>query len=202
MLKKLSTLCLAIIISASPAFANSSVVTGDIAPDFEFTDTNGNTQKLSDLKGNPVVLEWSNHSCPYVIKHYETGNMQKLQKAATENNVTWLTIVSSAEGKQGHTTIEQANKIVSDNKASPTAKILDASGEIGNLYGARTTPHMYVIDKDGILVYQGAIDDNNSHKPDTVESAHNYVTAALESLKKGEAVETSSTKPYGCGVKY
>ena len=202
MFKKLSILCAALLMMATPAAAETAVTTGQQAPDFEFTDTYGQSHKLSDFQGNPVVLEWSNHACPFVVKHYESGNMQKLQKAAATENVTWLTIVSSAEGKQGFTTADGANKIVEEHGAQPTYKTLDSSGEIGQLYGAKTTPHMFVIDKDGILVYQGAIDDNNSHKISTVEGAHNYVTAALESLKSGAPVEASETRPYGCGVKY
>lgn len=187
---------------STPSMAETSVKTGQQAPDFEFTDTYGATHKLSDFQGNPVVLEWSNHGCPFVIKHYESGNMQKLQEMAIADNVTWLTIVSSAEGKQGFTTADGANQIVEEQKASPTYKTLDPSGTIGHLYGAKTTPHMFVIDKDGILVYQGAIDDNNSHKISAVEGAHNYVIAALESLKNGTEIKVQETQPYGCGVKY
>ncbi|MFA7277334.1 MAG: redoxin family protein [Pseudobdellovibrionaceae bacterium] len=175
---------------------------GKPAPDFTALDTNGKSVTLSGLKGHPVVLEWTNHQCPFVVKQYGSGNMQALQKEATADGVTWISIVSSAEGKEGSTSAEEANKIVADQKASPTHKILDSKGEIGHLYGAKTTPHMFVVDKDGVLAYAGAIDDNDSFDPATVKDAKNYVRAALADLKDGKAVETASTNPYGCGVKY
>tara|TARA_B100001971_G_C18145581_1_gene512880 strand:- start:362 stop:1024 length:663 start_codon:yes stop_codon:yes gene_type:complete len=186
----------------APMAANAANV-GEAAPAFSVQDTNGNTVNLSELKGKTVVLEWTNHQCPYVRKHYDTKNMQNSQKTATADEDTiWLTVVSSAPGKQGYVSAEEANKIVEDEGAMPTAKILDPSGELGKLYEAKTTPHMYVIDAEGNLAYQGAIDSNSSFKAETVEGATNYVLAALDSLEKGEAVEVSSTKPYGCGIKY
>lgn len=183
-----------------PAYANVEV--GAAAPDFEATDTNGNPFKLSDHKGKVVVLEWTNHQCPFVWKHYSEGNMQATQKKARELGAEWVTIVSSAPGRQGHVSAEEANKIVADEGAVITAKILDESGEIGKKYGAKTTPHMFVIDEEGMIVYAGAIDSNSSPNPKAIADATNYVTAALESLKAGEKIEVSQSKPYGCAVKY
>lgn len=191
---------IALLFTAAPAVAG--VEAGAAAPDFTATDVNGNEVTLSALKGKTVVLEWTNHQCPFVVKHYDTGNMQKLQKAANDNGVVWISIVSSAEGRQGHVSAEEAKKIASDAGAVPTHKILDASGEIGQAYGAKTTPHMFVINAEGNVVYAGAIDDNPSPRKSTVEDAKNYVTAALEALAAGKDVETTSTQPYGCSVKY
>ncbi|MCC7304696.1 MAG: redoxin domain-containing protein [Alphaproteobacteria bacterium] len=196
LLLALSTLILAI----SPALAAPEV--GKPAPDFSATDIAGKPFKLSDHKGKIVVLEWTNHECPFVMKHYETGNMQKTQKAATDKGAEWISIVSSAPGKQGNVTKEEAAKIVTDTGAAPTAKILDESGAIGHLYDAKTTPHMFVIDKDGNVAYMGAIDDQPSPKHDTVNGAKNYVLSAIDALQAGTPVETASTQPYGCGVKY
>ncbi len=180
----------------------AAVDNGAMAPNFTLTDTNGNTVNLSDFKGKNVVLEWTNHQCPYVVKHYSTDNMQGLQKDATENETVWLSIVSSAEGKQGFVTPEEGNKIIEETGAAQTAKLLDPTGEVGKMFGAKTTPHMYVINAEGALVYQGAIDDNNSYKPETVEGATNYVSAALTSLEAGTPVEVAQSKPYGCSIKY
>ena len=171
----------ALMLVAAPALAAPEV--GQPAPDFTGTDTDGTAHTLSDFKGKTVVLEWSNHECPYVVKHYGSGNMQKLQKAATDDGVVWLTIVSSAEGKQGNTTPEEAKAIMEEAGSNATARILDVSGEIGKLYDAKTTPHMFVIDPEGTLVYAGAIDSNKSYDPATIEGATNYVEAALASVK-------------------
>lgn len=183
-----------------PAHANADV--GAAAPDFEATDTNGETFKLSDHKGKVVVLEWSNHQCPFVWKHYSEGNMQATQKKAKELGAEWVTIVSSAKGRQGNVSAEEANKILADEGAEVTAKILDESGEIGKMYGAKTTPHMFIIDEEGMVVYAGAIDSNSSPNPKSIADATNYVTAALESLKAGEEIAVAESKPYGCSVKY
>lgn len=182
--------------------AQAAPVIGETAPDFTAVDTNGKEHTLSDFKGKTVILEWSNHECPFVVKHYGSGNMQKLQKEATDDGAIWLTIVSSAKGKQGHTTAEQANNITAEAKAHATARLLDESGQVGKLYDAKTTPHMFVINKEGTLVYAGAIDSNPSFDPDTIDGATNYVHDALQSLKAGKEITVSSTKPYGCGVKY
>ncbi len=190
-----------IFFSAAPALAEA--VVGEMAPEISTTDVYGNEFNLSDHKGKIVVLEWTNHECPFVIKHYDTGNMQSLQAEAREmEGVEWVTIVSSAEGMQGHVSAEEAVEILEEEGASPTTKLLDESGEIGKAYGAKTTPHMFVVDTEGKVAYAGAIDDNSSPKHETVEGAKNYVMAAVSSLKAGEPVEVASTAPYGCSVKY
>ncbi len=181
---------------------NAAPVVGEPAPNFTAIDTNGVEHSLSDFKGKNVVLEWSNHECPFVVKHYEPGNMQKLQKEATENGTVWITIVSSAKGKQGAVNAAEANKIMEEVGAMSTARILDPSGEIGKLYKAKTTPHMFVINKEGILAYAGAIDSDSSMSQESIKGATNYVMDALAALDAGEEVKVASTKPYGCSVKY
>lgn len=175
---------------------------GKPAPEFMTEDIKGEHVMLSSYKGKIVVLEWTNNECPYVRKHYDTGNMQKLQQEATKDGVVWISIVSSAKGKEGNVSPQEAQTIIDKEKAFPTYKILDESGAIGHLYGAKTTPHMFVIDQNGILAYSGAIDDNESFKPATVTGAKNYVREAIDALKAGKPVPTSQTQPYGCGVKY
>ncbi len=186
--------------TVSPALAQ--VESGTPAPQFSATDTEGKPVSLSALKGKPVVLEWSNHKCPFVVKHYESGNMQKIQKAAAEQGAVWMTILSSAEGKQGYVSDEEANALTKEHDAHPAHVIRDVSGEIGRMYGAKTTPHMYVIDAEGTLVYQGAIDDKPTADQADIEGATNYVTNALDALKDGKLPEISTTQPYGCAVKY
>lgn len=186
--------------AAMPAQAEPEI--GKPAPEFTGTDSNGKEVKLSDFKGKIVVLEWTNPECPYVVKHYDSKNMQKLQEEATAKGVVWLSINSSADGKQGNQTGEAANAYIAEKGAKATARVLDAKGEIGKAYDAKTTPHMFVIDKEGVLVYNGAIDDNDSFKPEDAATAKNYVTAAIEALEAGKPVETSQSKPYGCSVKY
>lgn len=200
---KLFLACAALLAMVLPlASAHAEAVVGKPAPEFTGTDSNGKAHKLSDFKGKTVVLEWTNPECPYVVKHYSVGNMQKIQSDATKDGVVWLSINSSAEGKEGFQTAEQANKYMTEQKAVPTARIADPTGVIGKLYGAKTTPHMFVINAEGTLVYAGAIDDNDSFKSDVIPTSKNYVTAALKDLKDGKPVTTASTKAYGCGVKY
>jgi peroxiredoxin len=175
---------------------------GDPAPAFKGTDSRGKVHALSDFKGKFVVLEWHNQGCPYVKKHYASGNMQRLQKEWTGKGVVWLTVISSAAGKQGYVTAEQADAYVREQQAAPTAVILDASGEIGRAYDAKTTPHMIVIDPAGRLIYDGAIDDRPTTDLADVEPAQNYVSAALAAAMAGKPVPTAATKPYGCSVKY
>lgn len=184
------------------AAADAAPEIGKPAPEIDATDINGETFKLSDHKGKIVVLEWTNHECPFVVKHYESGNMQKVQKTAKERGVEWVSIVSSADGRQGHVSAEKAASIVEKEGASITTKILDPSGLIGKAYDAKTTPHMYIVDTEGTLVYAGAIDSNSSPNPATIDGAQNYVLAALDDLKSGNAVRTAQTQPYGCSVKY
>lgn len=207
MMRKLAYFALALALTplvfsmgAFPVMA--SVEVGQPAPDFTATDIHGQEFKLSDQKGKTVVLEWTNHECPFVKKHYGSGNMQTTQKTATDKGVVWVSIVSSAPGKQGNVTPEQAIEIEKEVGANATTRILDASGEIGMAYGAKTTPHMFVINPEGTLAYAGAIDDNPSPDPATIEGAHNYVLSAVESIAAGTEIATASTTPYGCGVKY
>lgn len=187
-------------VAASPKAA--VVRPGTAAPDFTGTDSNGQTRRLSDFKGKVVVLEWTNHQCPFVNKHYGTNNMQQLQKEATSKGVVWLSIVSSAPGQQGYVTANQANDLTKSRNAVPTAVILDPKGEIGRLYNARTTPHMYVVGQKGTMMYMGAIDDAPSSQTSDVQEANNYVRTALDEVLNGKPVSTSVTQPYGCTVKY
>lgn len=184
------------------AGARAEVITGAAAPDFTLTDINGATNKLSDFKGKVVVLEWINHGCPFVVKHYSKGNMQGLQRDYTGKGVVWLSICSSAEGKQGYYTAEEWKKVNAEKGGKATAILLDPEGTVGKLYGAKTTPHMYVINADGTLVYQGAIDEKPSTEPDDIPGARNHVAAALDEILAGQPVTLAQTKPYGCSVKY
>jgi len=175
---------------------------GEAAPDFTLKGADGKTYKLSQFKGKTVVLEWFNKDCPYVKKFYDSKTMQALQKEQTGKGTVWLTVISSATGKEGHLTAADATKVMTDKGMAATALLLDEKSEVGKLYSAKTTPHMFVIDKKGLLAYQGAIDDRPSATLKSLEGAQNYVSAALTSLDKGEAVKTASTTPYGCSVKY
>jgi peroxiredoxin len=187
---------------ATAAMALEAPTPGRPAPDFTATDSSGKPVTLSGLKGKTVVLEWTNHDCPYVRKHYGTGTMQKLQADATRQGVVWLTVVSSAPGTQGHVKGLEADKLTADRKASPTSVLLDEQGTVGRLYGATTTPHMFIVDAKGTLVYRGGIDDQPSTNPETIKGARPFVREALDALAKGEPVKTASTRPYGCSVKY
>lgn len=199
---KLSFLTLITAITSLQAQANITV--GEPAPDFKATDINGNNIKLSDLKGNIVVLEWSNLECPYVKKHYSSDNMQSIQGMYKNNKkVTWITVVSSAAGKQGYfENKEDAQKAFATAKSAANFVILDTNGEIGKLYQAAVTPHMFVIDSEGNLAYNGAIDDKPTADKADIAGAKNYVTQALNELLAGSEVSTPITQPYGCGVKY
>ena len=182
--------------------AMAEVVNGEVAPDFTLTDVNGQKHSLSDYRGKNVVLEWTNHGCPFVVKHYDSGNMQKLQKTYTDKGVVWLSINSSAAGKQGNMSPEEWQKTLVEKKAFATATLLDEDGTVGKQYGAKTTPHMYIIDVAGKLVYQGAIDSIPSADSNDIEKAENYVSKALDETMSGQAVSQPQTKAYGCGVKY
>ncbi|MDR3608140.1 MAG: redoxin domain-containing protein [Oligoflexia bacterium] len=179
-----------------------AVQVGAAAPDFQGTDSNGHVHKLSSYRGKFVVLEWHNQGCPYVKKHYTSGNMQRLQKQWTKKGVVWLSILSSAPGKEGYVDGKQENIYLKKIKAAPTAAILDPTGAIGKLYGAKTTPHMFVINQQGKLIYNGAIDDKESTDIADVPKSRNYVSEALSAAFAGKAVEVPTTRPYGCGVKY
>ena len=175
---------------------------GDTAPTFTATDSHGQAQSLDQYKGKYVVLEWTNQGCPFTQKHYTSGNMQNLQKDWTGKGVVWLTVISSAPGAQGYMTAEQENAYLLKVNAAPTAALLDPTGKLGHLYSAKTTPDMYVIDPKGKLIYSGAIDNRATTDPDDVKGADNYVSDALMAAMSGKAVQTSSTRPYGCSVKY
>jgi peroxiredoxin len=175
---------------------------GEPAPAFTGTDTNGTRHALADYKGKWVVLEWHNQGCPYVGKQYGSGNMQKTQKEWTSKGVVWLTVISSAPGTQGYVTAPQADAYVRDKHASPTAVLLDPTGAIGRAYEAKTTPHMFVIDPHGVLVYNGAMDDKPTTDLEDVPGAKNYVSAALTEAMAGKPVTVATTRPYGCSVKY
>jgi hypothetical protein len=176
---------------------------GKPAPDFTLTDINGQKHSLSSFKGKTVVLEWVNPECPFVVKHYDkSGNMPKTQKAATSDGVVWLQINSGHPGAQGDFDPAKVSDWQKRNAVASTAYFRDQDGKVGKLYDARTTPHMYVVDPTGTLVYAGGIDDIRSSKPEDIAKANNYVLAALGDLKAGKPVGTKNSQPYGCSVKY
>jgi len=181
-------------------FTLFAVETGSAAPEFTLVDTNGEAHSLSDFAGSYVVLEWLNHGCPFVVRHYKSGNMQGLQKQYTDEDVVWLSIVSSAPGKQGYYSPAEANEITKDLGAAPTAVLLDETGKVGRAYSAKTTPHMFVINPEGVLIYQGAIDD--SPRGGDPAEVSNYVSAALDASMAGDEIANDTTRPYGCSVKY
>jgi peroxiredoxin len=185
--------------------AFSSVKNGETAPSFSLMNQDKQTVSLDEFRGKKVVLEWTNHDCPFVKRHYETRNMQTLQKDMTDNEVVWLSVVSSAEGKQGYISSTQAKQLTADRDANPTHVLLDKKGEVGRLFSAKTTPHMFVIDEMGKVQYQGAIDNlgNTGALFSTdLSRAKNYVRNAVSQLMSGEEVEDKKTRPYGCSVKY
>lgn len=184
-----------------PVNATAEAVVGKAAPAFSVADADGKTHSLSDYQGQWLVLEWFNKDCPYVKKHYGSNNMQSLQ-AKYADKVQWLTLVSSAEGKQGYLTPEAAKAVQADHKLAAAALLLDTDGSVGKAYGAKTTPHLFIINPAGEVVYAGAIDDNDSANPAVIPTSKNYVAAALDEALAGKPVTTSSSRPYGCGVKY
>lgn len=179
--------------------AGAAVNSGEPAPDFTLVDTDGNEVSLSDYSGDYVVLEWLNHGCPFVVRHYDSGNIPSMQEELTGQGVVWLSIVSSAPGKQGHDSAKGHSETADKKGSAATVILIDESGDVGRLYAAKTTPHMYVIDPEGVLIYQGAIDDAPRGP---AEGATNYVSAALTAAMNDEVVADSDTKPYGCSVKY
>jgi peroxiredoxin len=198
-LPHLALTLLALAILAGPALAAR---VGDAAPNFTATASNGQTYKLSDLKGKFVVLEWHNNGCPYTIKHYQSGNMQRLQKEWTAKGVVWLTVISSAPGQQGYVTAAQENDYMKRANAAPTAALLDPTGQLGHLYDAKTTPQMILIGTDGKLLYDGAIDDKPSADISDIKGAKNYIAQALSEATSGKPISKPATRPYGCTVKY
>lgn len=185
-----------------PALAHASATVEAPAPAFTATSADGKTVNLADYKGKTVVLEWTNHDCPYVKKHYVSGNMQTQQKAAAAQGVVWLQVISSAPGQQGHVDGATAQKLNADRGAAPATTLLDPKGELGKRYGAQTTPHMYVIAPDGTLAYKGGIDSLATADKADIPKAEPYVTQALAAVAAGRKVEKASTRPYGCSVKY
>jgi len=188
--------------AAAAAPASAQAVVGQAAPAFTLADSNGKAHSLADFKGKVVVLEWWNHECPFVAKHYGSGNMQKLQKEWAAKGVVWLTVSSSAPGKQGYVDAAKANALMKEKQGAPTAVLLDHDGKVGKAYGAKTTPHMYVIDAKGVLVYAGGIDDKPSTDQADIATARNHVAAALAEVTAGRPVSVATSQPYGCGVKY
>ena len=175
---------------------------GDSAPTFTAIDSHGQAQSLDRYRGKFVVLEWHNQGCPFTKKHYASGNMQALQREWTGKGVVWLTVISSAPGEQGYVTADQENAYLLKVNAAPTAALLDPTGRLGHLYNAKTTPDMYVIDPKGRLIYSGAIDNRATADLEDVKGSDNYVSDALAASMAGKPVQTPSTRPYGCSVKY
>lgn len=180
----------------------SAAPPGNAAPAFREINTAGKDISLADFKGKTVVLEWTNNGCPFVQKHYNSKNMQAAQANATKDGVIWLSVISSKPGAQGHVTPEQADKLTADRGAKPTHVLLDPDGSMGRAYGAKTTPHMYIITPDGKIAYNGAIDSIQSNRVEDVPKATNFVINALANLKAGKAPDPALTVPYGCDVKY
>ena len=189
-------------LASTALFAVDSPPVGSAAPDFSVSDSKGKTQSVSQYKGKYVVLEWFNPECPFVKKHYGGGNMQKLQEEFTGKGVVWLSVDSSAPGKEGNLTPEQAEKKMAEWKAHSTALLLDEEGKAGKTYGAKNTPHMFVINPEGKIIYAGAIDSKATPNPADIPNSTNYVKVALDESLEGKPVTTSTTKPYGCSVKY
>lgn len=185
-------------------FLSSYVENEDSAPEFKLSDSYGNEISLSSFIGKKVVLEWTNHGCPYVAKHYETGNMQSTQEFAKEEEIIWLSIISSAPGTQGYVSSDEANALTITRKASPSHVLFDPTGEVGRIYDAKTTPHMYIINEEGLMKYQGAIDDagGRGFMSRDLLKAKNYVKESLKEMATGEEISSPVTKPYGCSVKY
>jgi peroxiredoxin len=189
-------------IATSALFATESPKVGSAAPDFSLPDSSGQTHSVSANKGKYVVLEWFNPECPFVKKHYGSGHMQKLQQEYAGKGVVWMSIDSSAEGEQGYLTPETANKKVGEWKMDHTTLLLDPEGRAGQTYGAKNTPHMFVINPEGKIIYEGAIDSKPTTNPADLATATNYVKTALDESMSGKPVTTAITKPYGCQVKY
>ncbi len=187
-------------LAAGSAFAAASV--GKAAPDFTLSDLNGKTVKLADFKGRHVVLEWHNPNCPFVVKHYDSGNMPALQSKYEARDTVWLSVNSTNPAHQDFMSNGKLKGYLAEKKATPDAYLVDAGGTVGIEYGAKTTPHMFVINPAGTLVYAGAIDDKRSTRLEDVKVATNYLVAALDESRSGKSVTTANTQPYGCSVKY
>ena len=201
-IKNLSSMMVVALFAAMTCVTFAGVENDKPAPDFELKNSMGKTVKLSDFKNKYVVLEWINHQCPFVKKHYGPSNMQELQKKYTDKGAIWLSICSSANGKQGHLDANGWNRAIKDKKMAATAVLLDEDGSVGKLYGAKTTPHMFIIAPNGNIIYQGAIDSIKSARSSDISGATNYVSEALDAHMAGKTVPNPITKPYGCSVKY
>jgi peroxiredoxin len=188
--------------AALVASSASAAPPGDAAPAFKEVDTSGKQVQLSDFAGKTVILEWTNDGCPFVQKHYNSKNMQKTQEAATKEGAVWISVISSKPGSQGYADAAKANKLTADRSAKPSLVLLDPDGSMGRAYGAKTTPHMYIITPDGKIAYNGAIDSIKSNNVRDIPKATNYVLAGLTNLKAGKAPDPALTVPYGCDVKY
>ncbi len=198
---KLQSLILTVLL-LSTAPAQAQIAPGAEAPDFKLTDITGVERSLSEFAGKFVVLEWTNYQCPFVRKHYDSGNMQELQRTYVAKDVVWLSVNSSAPGKQGHYTPEEWQKLSVERGVASTAILLDPDGRVGKTYGAKTTPHLFVIDPSGRVIYEGAIDDRPGTDPAEIPQATNYARQTLDRALAGEPLEEAQTIPYGCSVKY
>jgi peroxiredoxin len=187
---------------ATLGLAQAAPKIGAPAPAFSAVDTTGKTWSLAELKGKRIILEWTNDQCPYVIKHYGSGNMQALQKEATGAGYIWLSVISSAPGKQGHVSPAEADALTTSRGAAPTAVLIDSQGVLGRAYEAKTTPHLFIIDEAGTLVYRGGIDDKPTTDPADIAGANNYVRQAMAELASGKPIANPVTRPYGCSVKF
>ncbi len=196
------TLIVAAALATGALTASAAAIVGEPAPAFTATDDRGATHSLADYQGKFVVLEWHNNGCPYVKKHYNSGHMQALQKEWTAKGVVWLTVISSAPGKQGYVTAAESQAYMTEKGGAQTAVLLDPTGAVGHLYDAKTSPHMFVIDPRGVLVYNGAIDDKPTPDPADLAGATDYVSQALTEAMAGKPVATPTSRPYGCSVKY
>jgi peroxiredoxin len=195
----LFALAVAPVLATRPA---ETAAVGEAAPAWTLNDNAGKARSLKDYQGKYVVLEWFNKDCPFVKKHYGSGNMQKLQKWAKDKGVVWLNVISSAEGKQGYLTPQEATELMKTEKMESAGILFDADGKVGKAYGAKTTPHMYVIDPKGVLIYNGGIDDKPTPRPADIATARNHVQSALEEAMAGKPVSVQTSQPYGCSVKY
>ncbi|GGA69199.1 thioredoxin family protein [Neiella marina] len=201
-LLKRTQLLLAAAVTCLSLTAHAAAKVNQAAPDFNLTSAAGEQVQLSDYQGKYVILEWTNHDCPFVKKHYSSDNMQGLQKKYADQDVVWLSVISSAPGKQGYVDATAANKLTTERGAAPAQVLFDPDGKVGKQYGAKTTPHMYIVKPDGVLAYAGAIDSIKSTDPADIPAATNYVVQAMDELAAGKSVSSPLTKPYGCSVKY
>jgi peroxiredoxin len=198
----LAVAALGLVLAAAFHQAAAKAKIDEAAPGFSLPGVDGKTYELTGFKGKYVVLEWVNYDCPFVRKHYRSGNMQSLQKEYTQKGVVWLSICSSAPGEQGHFDNDEIKSRMAEQKAVPTAYLIDSEGSVGKTYEAKTTPHMYIINPEGVLIYAGGIDDIPSSKIDDIKSATNYVQTVLDASLAGKQITVKSSRPYGCSVKY